>query len=99
MIASVRDKHAFSALKSRSLSPACSKAFRPRSSSRAMPGSSSAPSPFLNLHAVEILRDGAVDDSASDGLSVRVPSAKATISFQPSGRGIDTTVEGVSRFL
>ena len=37
--------------------------------------------------------------SASGGLSSCVPSAKATISFQPSGRGIDTTVEGVSRFL
>ncbi len=50
------------------------------------------------LDAVEILRDGAIDQRPG-GLSPRVPSAKATISSQPSGRGIDTTVEGVSRFL
>ena len=37
--------------------------------------------------------------TAAAGLSVRVPSAKATIADQPSGSGIDTTVEGVSRFL
>jgi hypothetical protein len=37
--------------------------------------------------------------SAWSGLAVPLPSAKATISFQPSGRGMETTVEGVSRFL